>query len=85
MIMTEVQYMKAQLVWSRKLVAAYEEEAREADILELERQQIMKKLQENSAKFDQLKLKMEGYRRDIRDKAEELRKEYESEEEGGEA
>ena len=84
MIMTEVQYMKAQLVWSRKLVAAYEEEAREADILELE-QQIMKKLQENSAKFDQLKLKMEGYRRDIREKAEELRKEYESEEEGGEA
>ena len=84
-MMKELECLRAQLELSRKQVESYEEEAREADILELERQQIMKKLQENSAKFDQLKLKMDGYRRDIRDKAEELRKEYESEEEGGEA
>ena len=84
-MMKELECLRAQLELSRKQVKSYEEEAREADILELERSQIMKRLQENSAKFDQLKLKMDGYRRDIRERMAELQAEYEGKQKGGAA
>lgn len=84
-MMKELECLRAQLELSRKQVESYEEEAREADILELERQQIMKRLAENSAKFDQLKLKMDGYRRDIRERMAELQAEYEGKQKGGAA
>ena len=84
-MMKELECLRAQLELSRKQVESYEEEAREADILELERQQIMERLAENSAKFDQLKLKMDGYRRDIRERMAELQAEYEGKQKGGAA
>ena len=84
-MMNELELLRAQLELSHKQVESYEEEAREADILELERSQIMKRLQENSAKFDQLKLKMDGYRRDIRERMAELQAEYEGKQKGGAA
>lgn len=84
-MLKELEFLKAQVKLEHKLVAAYEEETREADILELERQQIMKRLAENSAKFDQLKLKTEGCRRDIRERMAELQAEYEGKQKGGAA
>ena len=83
--MTLLQYTREQLVLSRQLLENYEEEACEADVLELERKRIMKRLQGNLAKYDELKLKMEECRRGIREKQEELREAFEGRREGGAA
>lgn len=75
-MMSFADYAKRRLELEARLVGNYEEEAAECEVLELERRQLMKALQDNFEKFQSLHIRKERERRELKKSIAELETGY---------
>lgn len=77
--MTYSEFADVRLGLEARLRETYEEEAEEQRILDLEHDQLMARLRENSSKFQRLREEKEEVRKGLRQQIQKLESEYQSE------